>query len=175
MNCPTYLMKPPLRWTPLMSCLEHSRPPARNMEPAQRNNFMCMIVAIVNASSVQTLMNTASQGGTFVHMARGPDFLRTALDAIVAREGNTPNFGRELMKQIINIPGKGGHSPYDLHWNNGGLRTVVHEFGGYSICPMPGAHGKGTHGKPGKGSKDGLGPENWYNRQYHNPTASGQR
>ena len=175
MNCPTFLMKPPLRWTPLMSCLEATRPLARNMEPDQRTDLMRMIVAIVQASSVHTLMNTAVSGGTFVHMARGADCLRTALTAIVAREGNTQTFGRDLMQKLINISGKNGHSAYDLHWNNGALKAVVKEFGGVSVCPMPGAHGKGKHGKPGKGSKDGLGPENWYNRQYHNPTASGQR
>ena len=167
-NSPTFLMKAPKRWTPLQSCMEATWPPARNLPAEQRDELMRMIVAIVKASSTATLLNTAVNGGTFVHMARGPDCLRTALHAIVARTGNTATFGTDLVQQqLINIPGKNGHSAFDIHWNNRELKEVVEEFGGISIWPMPAAHGKGKHGKAGKGTRDGLGPANPLNRQYH--------
>ena len=171
MNVPTLLMKAPKRWSPLMSCMDATRSPTSRMPDDERQNLRCMITHMVDASSADTLMNTAVNGGTFVHMARDAWLLEVALDAVTRRKGNRDDYGEELAATICNIAGKNGHGAIDVHWNNGPLKRIVLRFGGYSIKPMPGAYGKGRHGKAGKGSKDGVTPDHYWNRQYGNASS----
>ena len=149
-----------------MCLMDATRSPTRDMPDAERQNIRCMVTHMVDASSADTLMNTAVNGGTFVHMARDAWLLEAALDAVYARRGNRADYGKELAASICNIAGKNGHGAFDVHWNNGPLKKIVRAFAGYSLKPMPGAHGKGKHGKAGKGSQDGVTPDHYWNRQY---------
>ena len=159
MNAPTFTMKPPARWTCLMCFMEHARPRARDDFEAMSTRKL--ISAIVDNSTMATVMIQAySTGGTFVHMARSVDHLTAAMNCLYNH--NKP------IRMLINVPNTLGHSAYDLHWNNGLIKEVIEAFGGHSLRPMPGAHGKGKKGSgKGKGSADGLGPEHHWNRQYH--------
>ena len=73
----------------------------------------------------------------------------------------SPPCGRDV-KLFINIPNHGGHSAYDVAWNNKKMRDVIIHWGGISVKPKPTAHGKGGEGK-GKGVKDGIGPDHHWN------------
>jgi hypothetical protein len=162
MNTLTFTMKSPMRWSPLMCFMEHTRPQARNVDEEHANNMRRMIAAMVHATTMETLMNTAANGGTFVHLARSADFLWFALQTILERGLNFP-------EQVVNVVNVKGHAPLDQHWNNRDLKEVIKTFKGVSIKPLATAYGKGTKGSgKGKGNADGLGPEHPWNRKYHN-------
>ena len=80
--------------------------------------------------------------------------------------------GRDV-KLFINIPNHLGHSPFDTAWSSKRMQNVIVGFGGFSVKPMPNAHGKGGKGK-GKGVKDGIGPDHHWNRQFHRGQGQGQ-
>ena len=146
-----------------MCFMEHTRPPAGNhgvYDADHALDLRCMIAAMVEQTSMATHMNTGVNGGAWVHLARSPEFLWVALNAVYNRGLSVGAF--------INVPNSKGHSPYDTNWSNHSLRNIIEQFDGVSVYPMPSAHGKGKKGSgKGKGRKDGLGPEHHWNRQYH--------
>ena len=166
MNVPTLEMKPPLRYTPLMCCLDAQRSPTSSMAPSEQVALKQMVWFIVGGCTVGTLRNTAVGGGNFAHLARGPWLLQIALDAVYQREGSHKTYGEEFAEFICNQPGKGGHGPFDIHWNNRALRDVVKKFGGVSIKEVQSAHGRGHHGHAGSGTKDGVTPDHPWHRKH---------
>ena len=160
MNMPTYSQKAPMNWLPLMCIMESTaRPQAR--ETTSRD-IEVLLGHITDCTNYGTLCMKGGAGGTFLHMARKPEYVHTVMEAV--------NRSRRSAGELVKVLNKDGRSPYDVHWNSARMRKEFVKWGDEGVREVPRDTGKTGKGR-GKGAKDGVTPGHPWNRETWRRTA----